>query len=516
MLNLHNSLSRTVEPVAPLNHSGPLTFYTCGPTVYDVAHIGNFRSFLNADLLRRTLEFFGHEVIHVMNMTDVGHMTEDSSADGGGQDKMEVAAVRLKEAKKSGSLPEGVEVDANDPYAIADYFADRFLQDAKALGLRVVFDADEFPERMPRPTNFIPQMIAFIQRLIDDNHAYVAADGVVYFDTQSFPDYGQLSGNTLDTIRSGEGGRVDAQTQQVKKHPADFMLWKPDSQHLMRWDSPWGEGYPGWHIECSTMAIELLGEEIDIHSGGEDNIFPHHECEIAQSRCFTGRDSFARHWFHTRFLMIEGAKMSKSAGTCYVLEDLLARGATPAAVRLELLRTHYRSNANFTFQGLKDAQRMIERWKRMEAWLARHADVERVGPGPVESALGAFSEAIGNDLNVAGAIAALNGALAGIPIEAEAPPPAPDGSAGSGTWRDDLAALGKMNAVLGVLDLEHEPVRAAGGMDEAAIEAKLVARAEAKANRDFAAADAIRDELIAAGIVIKDGADGTTWTRSVG
>jgi cysteinyl-tRNA synthetase len=208
--------------------------------------------------------------------------------------------------------------------------------------------------------------------------------------------------------------------------------------------------------------------------------------------------------------------MSKSAGTCYVLEDLLARGATPAAVRLELLRTHYRSNANFTFQGLKDAQRMIERWKRMEAWLARHADVERVGPGPVESALGAFSEAIGNDLNVAGAIAALNGALAGIPIEAEAPPPAPDGSAGSGTWGDDLAALGKMNAVLGVLDLEHEPVRAAGGMDEAAIEAKLVARAEAKANRDFAAADAIRDELIAAGIVIKDGADGTTWTRSVG
>ena len=516
MLKLHNSLTRTTEPLGQRNPSGPITFYTCGPTVYDVAHIGNFRSFLNADLLRRTLEFFGHEVIHVMNMTDVGHMTEDSSADGGGQDKMEVAAVRLKEAKKSGALPDGVEVDANDPYAIADYFAGRFLDDAKALGVRVVFDAEQFPERMPRPTDYIPQMIAFIQRLIEKNHAYVAEDGVVYFDTQSFPDYGRLSGNTLDTIRSGEGGRVDSQTQQVKKHPADFMLWKPDRQHLMRWDSPWGEGYPGWHIECSTMAIELLGEEIDIHSGGEDNIFPHHECEIAQSRCFTGREFFARHWFHTRFLMIEGAKMSKSAGTCYVLEDLLERGATPAAVRLELLRTHYRSNANFTFQGLKDAQRMIERWKRMEDWLNHHASVERPGPGPVESALEVFSEAIGHDLNVAGAIAALNGALAGIPFETESTsPPAEDGR-GSGTWGDDLAALQKMNAVLGVLDLECEPPRTGGGMDEDAIEAKLVARAEAKANRDFAAADAIRDELIAAGIVIKDGPDGTTWTRSVG
>ena len=180
MLKLHNSLSRTTESLGQRNPSGPITFYTCGPTVYDVAHIGNFRSFLNADLLRRTLEFFGHEVIHVMNMTDVGHMTEDSSADGGGQDKMEVAAVRLKEAKKSGALPDGVEVDANDPYAIADYFAGRFLDDARALGLRVVFDAEEFPERMPRPTKYIPQMIAFIQRLIEKNHAYVAEDGVVY------------------------------------------------------------------------------------------------------------------------------------------------------------------------------------------------------------------------------------------------------------------------------------------------------------------------------------------------
>ncbi|MAV54999.1 MAG: cysteine--tRNA ligase [Phycisphaerae bacterium] len=516
MLKLHNSLTRTVESFVPLSPDGPVTFYTCGPTVYDIAHIGNFRSFLNADLLRRTVEFFGHEVIHVMNMTDVGHMTEDTSADGGGQDKMEVAAVRLKEAKKSGLLPDGVNVDAGDPYAIANYFADRFLQDAKALGVKVVFDADQFPERMPRPTDFIPQMIAFIERLIDKGHAYVATDGVVYFDTQSFSDYGQLSGNTIDTIRSGEGGRVDDATQNVKKHPADFMLWKPDAQHLMRWDSPWGEGYPGWHIECSTMAIEILGEEIDIHSGGEDNIFPHHECEIAQSRCFTGRQYFARHWFHTRFLMIEGAKMSKSAGTCYALEDLLEKGATPAAVRLELLRTHYRSNANFTFQGLKDAQRMIERWKRMERWLEQHASVQRAGPGPVESALRPFSEAIANDLNVAGAIAAMNGALAGVPMDSNPVVEDSESEPGLGTWADDLSALHKMNAVLGILDLECQASRSGGGMDENQVETKIAQRAEAKANRDFATADAIRDELIAGGIVIKDGPDGTTWTRGVG
>jgi cysteinyl-tRNA synthetase len=354
-LRIHNTLTRREEAVEPHASGEPITFYSCGPTVYDDAHIGNFRSFLNADVLRRTLELLGHRVHHVMNITDVGHMTDDSNADGGGEDKMAVAGRRIAEAKKAGKLPPGTDVDPSSPGAIADFYAGRFLEDARALGLKVALEAHAHPkqadELMPRPTRCIPQMITMIERLVASGHAYVAGDGVVYFDVRSFPAYGALSGNTIDRLREGAGERISAENQAQKRHPADFMLWKPDMSHLMRWPSPWGEGYPGWHIECSAMARMLLGDEIDIHSGGEDNIFPHHECEVAQSRCATGRPTFARHWFHTRHLVVEGEKMSKSKGNFFTARDLFAKGHTPAALRLELIRTHYRSNANFTVQG---------------------------------------------------------------------------------------------------------------------------------------------------------------------
>ena len=210
--------------------------------------------FLNADVLRRTLEVIGYEVHQVMNITDVGHMTEDTLIDGGGEDKMEVAAKRLKEAKKSGSLPDDVDIDPDDPQAIAHFYADAFIKDAKTLGLLIVVDAKINPELMPRPTQYIKQMISMVETLVAKGHAYVADDGVVYFDVSTFERYGELSGNTLEALRSGEGGRVDMETQSLKKSPADFMLWKPDDRHIMRWASPWGEGYPGWHLECSVMA----------------------------------------------------------------------------------------------------------------------------------------------------------------------------------------------------------------------------------------------------------------------
>ena len=508
-LDLYNTLNNRVERFEPLAADGPVTFYSCGPTVYDYAHIGNFRSFLNADVLRRALEVMGYEVRHVMNITDVGHMTEDADPDGGGEDKMEVASRRMLEAKKSGSLPDGVEIDPEDPMAIADFYAQAFLADARLLGLTVAVEAVDEPELMPRPSRMVPDMIVLIERLISRDHAYVAEDGVVYFDVQSYPEYGTLSGNTMDAIRSGEGGRVDMATQAVKRHPADFMLWKPDDKHLMRWPSPWGEGYPGWHLECSVMARALLGDVIDLHSGGEDNIFPHHECEIAQTCGATGEEVFARYWFHTRHLMVDGSKMSKSAGTFFTIRDLIERGASPAAIRLELVRTHYRINSNFTFQGLKDAQRQVDRWKRLLQWLEANQSCSRPSPGPLEAAWPRFLEAIGNDLNMAGAIGVLNEAVGEISTEA------PATGDGDGVWAEDLEALRRMDHVLGVLQLDSDAINTTGDLDADWIEQMIESRIKAREDKDWAEADRIRDELLEKGIEIKDGADGTTWKRVV-
>jgi cysteinyl-tRNA synthetase len=576
-LRMHNSLTRRVEDFVPRDPRR-VTFYSCGPTVYDDAHIGNFRSFLNADLLRRWLESplgrsdlraDGGEdgagiagssasarsadlparsadvpgVIHIMNITDVGHMTDDEVADGSGADKMEIAAARLAEAKKAGKLPAGVDVDPRDPYAIAEFYTQRFLEDARKLGMKVAIEAKERPELMPRATGNVPQMIETIQRLIDRGSAYVVGEPgarVVYFDVRSFEGYGRLSGNTLEQIRAGAGGRVSAADQAGKRHPADFMLWKEDAGHLMKWDSPWGAGYPGWHIECSAMSWGALGREragahgfvadaepiIDIHSGGEDNIFPHHECEIAQSACAFNETPagapFARLWFHTRFLLVEGEKMAKSKGNFFTARDLLAQGHEPAAVRLELIRTHYRANANFTMQGLKDSARMIERWRRVAgvAPPSRGAGSGRdAGAGQTarDVAERDFIACMNDDLNIAGAIGAINTWLNHI----EAPA------------AEDAALMAEFDEVLGVLSLERrrtvsrpDPVQLritpleptvtvspteilyVGVTPDPGVEERVIARFDARAKKDFATADAIRDELLQMGYTIKDVAGG--------
>ena len=521
-LLLSNSLTRLKSAIEPRPGS-PLLFYSCGPTVYDDAHIGNFRSFLNADILRRTLELCGHRVRHVMNITDVGHMTEDGVADGGGEDKMAVAGRRIAEAKKAGKLPDGADVDSSDPLAIADFYAGRFMEDACLLGLKVSLEAEALRAAggdpgtlMPRPTRCIPQMVAMIADLVARGHAYVGRDGAVYFDVRSFPAYGRLSGNTLDALREGAGERIDAANQAAKRHPADFLLWKPDARHLMRWPSPWGEGYPGWHIECSAMARMLLGDEIDLHSGGEDNIFPHHECEIAQSCCATGRPVFARAWFHTRHLQVEGEKMSKSKGNFFTARDLFAKGVTPAALRLELVRTHYRTNANFTMQGLHDCQRMVDRWCRAHAAaVARAAAASSAGvvapdksraPGPFERGLAGFTDALCDDLNVARAIAALNEASA-----------APADAVSAACPHRELTSLLAMDSVLGVLG-RNAPVAGAAPTEDPAfvarVEALIAQRTAARAAKDWPASDRIRDELAALGVTVKDGPQGATWSCS--
>src|SRR5262245_9290986 len=273
-LRLYNTLTRKTEPFVPAD-AAHVTFYTCGPTVYDDAHIGNFRSFLAADVLRRWIESplceledgkggvskGPRRVTHVMNITDVGHMTDDAEGGETGEDRMAVAGKRLAEAKKSGKLPPDAKIDPNDPYSIAAFYADRFLEDARKLGLKVALEAQKDQSLMPRATANVPGMIAVIARLMEKGHAYVAGPAgsrAGYFRVKSFPNYGRLSGNTLDQLREGEGGRISSANQSQKEHPADFLLWKEDASHIMKWDSPWGAGYPGWHIECTVMSVGRL------------------------------------------------------------------------------------------------------------------------------------------------------------------------------------------------------------------------------------------------------------------
>jgi cysteinyl-tRNA synthetase len=331
----------------------------------------------------------------------------------------------------------------------------------------------------------------------------------VYFDVRSFPAYGRLSGNTLDALREGAGERVDAANQAAKRNPADFLLWKPDARHLMRWPSPWGEGYPGWHIECSAMARKLLGDEIDIHSGGEDNIFPHHECEIAQSCCaFNTAPAgapFARCWFHARHLMVEGQKMSKSKGNFYTPRQLFEMGHQPGALRLELIRAHYRSNANFTMQGLEDCARMVARWRRvLDAKPGPSSDAARLRG---EAATQEFTHAMHADLNVSAAIAAVNTWCAGV---GETPAP------------EDQATLRAFDGVLGVLELPQIEARATalalyapGTQPSDEVEALLQERRAARAAKDFGASDRLRDKLAAMGYAIKDVAGGRVEVRRV-
>lgn len=576
---LYNTLSKQIEDFRP-GDPERITFYTCGPTVYDDAHIGNFRSFLAADLLRRWLESplctlakgdgsthsGPRRVIHVMNITDVGHMTDDADADGGGQDKMMAAAQRIREAKKAGKLPENASVDPDDPYAVAEFYKTRFLEDARALGLKVALDAQTNPRLMPRATQHIDGMKRVIARLLDEGAAYAAGEPgrrAVYFDVRAYEAYGKLSGNTLDRLRGGAGGRVDESTQQEKRHPADFLLWKEDATHKMKWPSPqhpalagWGPGYPGWHIECTAMAFEVLlgahGEgglgiasgnaeaQIDLHSGGEDNIFPHHECEIAQSCAFTHAPSFARHWFHPRFLMVDGAKMSKSKGTFYTPRELIGRvidgvRIDESAIRLELIKTHYRANADFSLQGLKDSMRRILKWRSMAQNLhfTHEVDSHFISDHRLGQARNEVIESLSNDLNISNILGVLDKAASGysglapedgdkgafmrkllshpIPANPWSLEEALNATKSQSTYLQQLGTLHLIDNILGVI---FRPVAKPqdtgiavylpGTTPSDEVEALLAARRDAKKAKDFARSDAIRDYLAGMGYAIKD------------
>jgi len=484
---LYDTMSRQVKPLETIE-PGHLRFYSCGPTVYSYAHIGNFRTFLTADLVIRTAEAVGMRVTYVSNITDVGHLTQDDVADAGGEDKM-ARALSSKEGEQF-----------NNVWELAEYYEDAFIEDWARLNLRE-------PEVRPRATQHMREQIVAAEQLIHQGNAYETPSGV-YFNVESFPSYGKLSGNTQDNLRKAVREVV---LDDNKREQADFALWKKDDKHLMQWYSPFGWGFPGWHLECSVMARKYLGDTLDLHAGGEDLIFPHHECEIAQSEALTGK-TFSNHWIHTRFLQVNGEKMSKSAGNFYTVRALLEKGADPLAIRYALISGVYTKPLNFTDQSLSDAMGNIDRFKRSDATVAAGLGAGKSG----DDALGALLEdlydqaldAMTNDLNTSIALAkALEGTRV-ILREADAMSKA---SAESGK-----KYLDRINALLGIVRHEHEltckdVAPAAPKVDESKIDKLITDRNEAKKTKNFALADQIRKDLDAEGIELRDTPEGTVW-----
>ncbi|HEV2217818.1 MAG TPA: cysteine--tRNA ligase [Candidatus Dormibacteraeota bacterium] len=452
-IRLYNTLARRKEELRPLA-SGRVTIYSCGPTVYRYAHIGNLRTYMFADLLTRSLEYLGHETHQVMNITDVGHLTDDTLD--WGEDKMLVSA-RLE--KKS-------------PEDIAAHYTEAFMHDSRMVNIR---PAHEYP----RATAYIPQMIEIIARLIERGHAYEVA-GTAYYDIASFPSYGRLSRNATDQLLAGTRGEVDPR----KRHPGDFTLWKGAGEHRLQvWPSPWGPGFPGWHIECSAMSMSLLGDRFDIHTGGSDNVFPHHEAEIAQSEGVTGHRVVSC-WVHGEHLMLAGARMAKSAGNFFRVTDLAEEGFDPLAFRYLTLQAKYRSKLNFSKDAMSGADHALRQLReRVAEW-----STAPVGPrGDFDER---FRAAIANDLDLPAAMALVSELV-----------------------RSDLAAgakarlLVEWDQVLG-LDLSRAPRREALP-DGAAV--LLSSREKARAAKDFATADRLRGELASLGVAVTDTADGQRW-----
>ena len=453
-LNLHNTYTRQKEAFRPID-PGNVRMYVCGPTVYDDIHIGNARPLVIFDVLARVLrDAYGDgNVTYARNITDVDDKIIERAAENG--EEIEALTVRTTE---------------------------NFHAAAAALGCLP-------PDVEPRATDHIPQMIALIEHLIGKQHAY-AEQGHVLFDVPSMPEYGKLSGRNRDEMIAG--ARVEV--APYKRDPADFVLWKPSADDQPGWDSPWGRGRPGWHLECSAMSEEHLGASFDIHGGGVDLVFPHHENEIAQSLCAHPDDSFARTWVHNGYLMSEGEKMSKSLGNFYTVTDLLVE-FPGEALRLALLKTHYRQPLDFTRDGVREARQELNRFYRA---LALHET--GVSDGEAHAVPNDVSDAVYDDLNTPLALSGLH-AAADAAFAAETP-------------EDVAAATGALKAAGELLGLlQQDPEVWFQGDGDAAIDALIAERIAARDSKDFARADEIRDQLAADGIVLEDGPGGTTWRR---
>jgi cysteinyl-tRNA synthetase len=489
-LRLFNTLSGQLDDLLPMDGKA-LRMYACGPTVYDYGHIGNFRTFLQIDVLRRTLKLLGVPVLHVMNITDV-------------DDKI------IRNAAAQG-------------ISIGQYtapFEQAFMEDLETLKV-------QRPEQLARATEHIPRMVELVQKLAAAGAAYQAEDGSWYFRLASFPEYGKLSKKDLSGME--DGARVDLDEYE-KDSARDFALWKAAKPGETSWDTPIGRGRPGWHIECSTMAMEYLGESFDLHAGGEDLIFPHHENEIAQSESATHKP-FARHWMHVRFLLVDGRKMSKSEGNFYTLRDLLLKGYKASAIRMALISVPYRHQLNFTFDGLTEATNAVERLRTFHQRITQGSFAPGENPvlqAAAQKAQADYLAALSNDLNTAEARAPIFDLIRAANTAID------QGQFLAGDRDAILAVLASFDAVFDVLeDCDAEPTRRAleyaelagrqadvapellarQSLTDEAIDALVAERTTAKKQRNFARADQIRNELAEKGVVIEDSKDGVRWKR---
>ncbi len=470
MLRFYNTLTRKKQEFKPL-HNREVLLYTCGPTVYDFAHIGNFRAYVFEDLLRRVLEFNDLKVKHVMNFTDVGHLVSDEDT---GEDKMEVGAKRERKTA----------------WQIADFYIRAFVEDFKKLRLRE-------PTVWTRATDNIQEMIDLVQMLQDKGYTYEIPDGI-YYDTSKFKNYGKMAKLDLKNLRAG--ARVEL--AEGKINPSDFALWKfspSDKKRDMEWDSPFGRGFPGWHIECSAMAMKFLGHTIDIHCGGVDHIPVHHTNEIAQSEAATSKP-FSQFWLHNEFMLVEGKKMSKSLGNFFTLRDIIEKGYSPVAFRYLCMSVHYRSQMNFTLDALRDAQTTV---RNINDFLHRlkHNKSEKSNKRieeAVEKAEEKFTDAVNDDLNTPKAFAVVFDLMKIVNREIDA------GHAGSLDKVIDL--FERINTILDILEEQKADITQE---DKKLIEL----REQFRKQKDFRAADDIRRQLKEKGITVEDTPNGVRWKR---
>ncbi len=469
VLKLYNTLTRKKEEFKPIDKN-KVRMYVCGPTVYNYIHIGNARTFLTFDILKRYLKFKGFEVVHVQNITDVGHLTED--------DLHEDKLIRKAEEEKV------------TPLQIAEHYTEAYFRDIGRLRI-------EKPDINPKATEHIKEMLDTVQLLLKNGHAY-EVDGSVYYDVASFPEYGKLSKLPQEHLLAG--ARV--QVMDEKKHPADFALWKKAEEgHAMRWDSPWGEGYPGWHIECSVMSEKYLKMPFDIHGGGKDLVFPHHENEIAQSEGAYGKE-FCRFWVHSEFIMINGEKMSKSKGNFFTAEEIMDRFGEEAT-RFFLVSSHYRTEVNMTDEALEASKNTVARF---QDFITRLQAVKGDKNNPkvkalVEKMLSGFEEGMDDDLNISVGLSHVFEFIKAVNALIQ------EGNISKADAQACLKSLERIESVLGVLHLEGDELEAKY--------AKLIKkREEARKGKDYATADQIRDTLQKEGILIEDTPDGTRWKRA--